>query len=64
MKPGKWLAPRYPSKEVFEKDFPRVDLSPISVVCPGCRAPVHLARKAQNGRIGGWCKQCDRGVIP
>ncbi len=64
MKVGNWLAPRYPGRGVFEKDFPKIDLSPIEVYCPGCKASVRIGRKALNGRIGGWCKKCDRGVAP
>ncbi|MFH2203887.1 MAG: hypothetical protein ABIJ96_12270 [Elusimicrobiota bacterium] len=64
MKPGKWLAPRYPGKDIFEKDYPKIDMSPLSVGCPGCGKPVRLSRKAANGRIGGWCKNCNRAVAP
>ncbi len=64
MKPGKWLAPRYPSKEIFEKDYPKIDMSPISVACPGCKGSARLSRKAANGRIGGWCQACVRAVAP
>lgn len=64
MKPGSWLAPRYPSKEIFEKDFSLYDPRPLEVYCPGCKAVVPLSRKANSGRIGGWCKACNRGVQP
>jgi len=64
MRDGKWLMPRHPSKEVFEKDYPKLDPSPISAYCPGCRASVLISRKAPNGRVGGWCQKCGRGVAP
>ncbi len=64
MKPGKWLAPRYPSKEIFEKDYPKIDMSPLTVNCPGCAKPARLSRKSASGRIGGWCKNCNRAVAP
>jgi hypothetical protein len=64
MKPGKWLAPRYPGKDTFEKDYAKVDLNPITVACPGCRGGIKLTRTAANGRIGGWCKPCSRAVAP
>ncbi len=64
MKPGKWLAPCYPSREIFEKDYPKLDMSPMIAGCPGCTKGVRLGRKAVNGRIGGWCKACSRAVAP
>jgi len=64
MKAGKWLAPRYPNKDIFEKDYPKLDMSPLTVTCPGCTKPVRLSRKAVSGRIGGWCKNCGRAVAP
>ena len=64
MKDGKWMQPRYVSLDVFEKDYPQIDLSGIDVYCPGCRAPVKLSRKSPNGRIGGWCRKCNRAVAP
>lgn len=64
MKPGNWLAPRYPNREVFEKDFPEIDLSPLEVYCPGCRGVARLSRKAKSGRIAGWCAKCVRAVAP
>ena len=64
MQIGNWLAPRYPNKGVFEKDFPQIDLSPIEVYCPACKSIVRLARKGRGGRIGGWCAKCLRAVSP
>jgi hypothetical protein len=64
MKEGKWLQPRHPSAQIFEKDFPQLDLAGLDVYCPGCKGYVKLLRKAPNGRIGGWCKKCNRGVCP
>ena len=64
MKEGKWLQPRHPAQAVFEKDFTLFDMAGLDVYCPGCRTPVKLSRKAPNGRIGGWCKKCNRGVSP
>jgi hypothetical protein len=62
MQTGKWLQPRYPGKDIFEKDYPQIDISALTVRCPGCAADVKLSRKGANGRIGGWCSKCDRGV--
>ncbi|MBI5882935.1 MAG: hypothetical protein HZB91_07520 [Elusimicrobia bacterium] len=64
MRDGKWLQPRYAGREVFERDYATIDFSGLDVYCPGCRTPVKLSRKAAMGRIGGWCKRCDRGVCP
>jgi hypothetical protein len=61
---GKWLMPRHGSREVFEKDYPKLDLNALEVYCPGCRMVVRLGRKSLNGRIGGWCVKCNRGVAP
>ncbi len=62
MKQGSWLQPRHGSKDAFEKDFPTLELSPLEVVCPGCRSGVKLTRKAPTGKVGGWCAKCNRGV--
>ncbi|MDA8132233.1 MAG: hypothetical protein M0011_12080 [Elusimicrobia bacterium] len=62
MKDGKWLEPRYTSKEIFEKDFPKLDLSGMEVKCPGCKDSVQLNRKNNGGRAAGWCKRCNRAV--
>ncbi len=62
MKDGKWLEPRYASKEIFEKDYPRLDLSGIEVMCPGCKGTVKLSRRNNSGKSGGWCKKCNRPV--
>ncbi|HBL18463.1 MAG TPA: hypothetical protein DD417_17335 [Elusimicrobia bacterium] len=59
---GKWLVPRNPNREVFEKDYPLFDPSALQVYCPGCRSVVRLGRKSPNGRVGGWCPKCNRGV--
>ena len=64
MRDGKWLQPRHADAAAFEKDFPQVDPAGLDVYCPGCRAPVKLARKGPAGRIGGWCRKCNRGVSP
>lgn len=60
--PGQWLQPRHGSKEVFDKDFPALEASGMDVTCPGCKEIVKLARKAPTGKLGGWCKKCNRGV--
>lgn len=62
MHDGKWLAPRYTSKEIFEKDYSKLDLSGLDVKCPGCKSPVALNRKNNAGRSAGWCKRCSRAV--
>lgn len=63
MKDGKWLEPRYVSKEIFEKDYSKIDLSGITVKCPGCKQPVQLNRRsALNNKSAGWCKRCNRAV--
>ena len=64
MKLGKWLAPRYSGKEIFHKDYSKIDMNPVSLTCPGCRAPVKMSRTTSAGRIGGWCKTCNRAVSP
>ena len=62
MKDGKWLAPRYTNKEIFEKDYAKLDLSGMDVKCPGCKDAVSLTRKNNSSRTGGWCKRCNRAV--
>ncbi len=62
MKEGKWLEPRYGSKEIFEKDYPKVEYSPITVKCPGCKDYVSLNRKSNVMKSAGWCKRCNRAV--
>jgi len=62
MKPGQWLQPRHDSHEVFEKDFPKLETSSLEVGCPGCKDFIRLNRRAPTGKIGGWCKRCNRGV--
>lgn len=61
-RPGQWLQPRHGSKEAFEKDFPSIDAGGLTVSCPGCKATVTLTRKSLQGKGGGWCKSCNRGV--
>jgi hypothetical protein len=65
MKPGNWLQPRYPAREVFEKDYAKLDIVKAPEVwCPGCKKVCRLTRRTPDGsRIGGWCKHCDRGVM-
>jgi len=60
--PGTWLQPRHGSKEAFEKDFPKVEVSGLDVACPGCKGAVKVIRRAPNGKLGGWCRNCNRGV--
>lgn len=62
MKDGKWLEPRYTSKEIFEKDYSQLDMSGVEVKCPGCKASVALNRKNAASRRAGWCKACNRAV--
>ncbi|OGS12476.1 MAG: hypothetical protein A2234_02220 [Elusimicrobia bacterium RIFOXYA2_FULL_58_8] len=62
MKDGKWLEPRYTNKDIFEKDYPKLDLSGMEVKCPGCKSGVPLNRKHMAGKTAGWCKQCNRAV--
>ncbi|MFA5140309.1 MAG: hypothetical protein WC728_13845 [Elusimicrobiota bacterium] len=64
MQQGKWLTPRHPNREVFEKDYPKIDMDALEVYCPGCKAVVRLGRKSLGGRIGGWCVKCNRAVAP
>ena len=64
MKDGKWLQPNYASLEIFEKDYPKIDFSGIDVYCPGCKSPVKMSRQSPIGRIGGWCRKCNKGVMP
>lgn len=62
MKDGKWLEPRYTNKEIFEKDYSKLDLSGMEVSCPGCKTSVQLNRKNNFGKGAGWCKRCSRAV--
>ena len=62
MKDGKWLAPRYTDRGVFEKDFPGIDIHGLELYCPGCRYVVRLARKSPMMKIAGWCARCQRPV--
>ena len=62
MKAGQWLQPRHPSHEVFEKDYPKLEPSGLDVACPGCKGSVKLNRRSPIGKLGGWCKSCNRGV--
>ena len=62
MQDGKWVEPRYTSKDIFEKDYPKLDLSGREVRCPGCKASVGLNRKSLQGKSAGWCKPCNRAV--
>jgi len=62
MKDGKWLEPRHTSKEIFEKDYPKLDISGLDVKCPGCHCGLKLSRKNPAGRSAGWCKACNRAV--
>jgi len=64
MRAGRWLEPRYTSREVLEKDFAGIDFNALQVLCPGCKAPVRLSRKHPAGRIAGWCERCARAVAP
>ena len=61
---GKWLQPRHDSSEIFEKDYPQLDIKGLDVYCPGCKGYLKLVRKNPAGRIAGWCKKCNRGVCP
>lgn len=62
MKDGKWLEPRYTTKEIFEKDYSKLDINGIEVKCPGCGERVKLSRKSATGKSAGWCKKCNRAV--
>ena len=62
MRDGKWLSPRYPSKEVFERDYPKLDMNGLDVYCPGCKAVLKLTRRSLASRVGGWCQACSRSV--
>ncbi|MHB2025161.1 MAG: hypothetical protein ACYCPQ_00780 [Elusimicrobiota bacterium] len=64
MREGKWIQPRHMSQEAFEKDYSALDVSELAVYCPGCREFLRLSRKSANGRIGAWCRRCNRGVGP
>lgn len=61
---GKWLQPRYPSRETFEKDYSQIEFPGPDAYCPGCRKVVKLVRKSPLGKIAGWCGSCNRGVSP
>jgi len=62
IKQGRWLEPKYSSKDTFEKDYSILNLSPIIVKCPGCLEYVSLNKKSKNGKSAGWCKKCNRAV--
>lgn len=62
MKIGKWLEPRYSTKEIFEKDYSKTEIIPQNVKCPGCGDVVSLNRKSVSGKSAGWCKRCNRAV--
>lgn len=62
MRDGKWLQPRHADIGAFEKDFPQFDLSALDVYCPGCKTFIKVSRKSPMGKIGGWCRKCNRGV--
>ena len=62
MTPGTWLQPRHATHDAFEKDFPKIETRGMDVTCPGCKNAVMLVRRAPNGKLGGWCKRCNRGV--
>jgi hypothetical protein len=62
MKDGKWVEPRYTNKEIFEKDYSKMDLSGAEARCPGCKQPVGLNRKSASGKTAGWCRQCNRAA--
>ena len=62
MTQGRWLEPRHAAQEAFEKDFPKIETSALDAVCPGCKNSIKLTRRAPNGKIGGWCKRCNRGI--
>lgn len=64
MRVGQWLQPRHASRDIFEKDFPQVDLAGLNAYCPGCKGYIKLNRKNPAGRIAGWCDKCGRGVMP
>jgi len=64
MRDGKWTQPRHPNREVFELDYPKIDLAELSVACPGCKQVVVVSRRSPLDRIAGWCKKCNRGVCP
>ena len=62
MTPGQWLQPRHGSHEAFEKDFPKLEPNGMDVSCPACKSAVRLLRRSPAGKLGGWCKSCNRGV--
>ena len=39
MHDGKWVEPRYTNKEIFEKDYPKLDLSGVEVKSLALPAP-------------------------
>ncbi|MGC8867872.1 MAG: hypothetical protein ACP5IO_00580 [Elusimicrobiales bacterium] len=59
---GGGFEPRYSSKESFEKDFPKSDIIPQSVRCPGCGQVIALNRKSLSNKSAGWCRKCVRAV--
>jgi hypothetical protein len=61
MHQGQWLQPRHATREVFEKDFPTLE-GGMDALCPGCKGLVKLSRRSPAGKLGGWCKPCNRGV--
>jgi hypothetical protein len=62
VKPGQWLQPRHGSHDAFDKDFPKIEQSGLDVSCPGCKGSVKIIRRSPPGKLGGWCKSCNRGV--
>jgi len=62
MKDGKWVEPRYTNKEIFEKDYAKLELSGAEAKCPGCALAVSLNRRSAAGKTAGWCKKCNRAV--
>ena len=42
MQQGRWLTPRHPNREVFEKDYPKIDMDALEFYCPGCKAIARL----------------------
>ena len=62
MTQGQWLQPRHGSHEAFAKDYPKIEVTATELACPGCRDSVRLTRRSPLGKLGGWCKSCNRGV--
>ncbi len=62
MQDGKWVEPRYTNRDIFEKDYAKLDLSGKEVKCPGCKGQVMLSRKTAQGKMAGWCKICNRAA--